>query len=230
MGTHDRESDCTGCLVGRLTNIRSYALLFSDSFNLSSKRRPYTLRIVSRYVYFDLFDAFLAWTHNTVRDRTESRPGRFALIAYNMPILSRLPNIISSSLSSTPQEPSQKSQIGELVQKTRTLELTISRLREQLSDSRSERQAERKEWAGECETVMGFHRIAHLQTNVILAQERVALEHERDRTRKERVAVIERNYYLTLSRAKEKELEIELKEKEYLINDAEKAREAAEVR
>jgi hypothetical protein len=155
-------------------------------------------------------------------------PGRAAL--HNMPILSRLPNIISSSLSSAPQEPSQKSKIDELVQKTRTFELTISRLREQLSDSRSERQAERKEWAGECETVMGFYRIAHLQKNVLLAQERVALEHERDRTRKERVAVIERNYYLVLSRAKEKELEIELKEKEYLLNDAEKAREAAEVR
>ena len=147
-----------------------------------------------------------------------------------MPILSRLPIIISSSLSSAPQEPPQKQHIDELVQKTRTLELTISRLREQLSESLSERQAERKQWAGECEAVMACQRIAHLRTNVFLAQERVALDYERDLTRKERVAVIQRDYNLILSRAREKELEIELKDKETLLHDAEKAREVAEVR
>ena len=150
-----------------------------------------------------------------------------------MPILSRLPNIISSSLSSAPQEPSiasQKAHIDEIVQKTRTLELTISDLREQLSESRSGWQAERKEWFGECETVMACHRIAHLRTNVLLAQERVVLEHERDFTRKERVAVIQRDFNLIISKAREKELAIELQDKATLLHDAEKAREAAEVR
>ncbi|KAH8994954.1 hypothetical protein EDB92DRAFT_1848437 [Lactarius akahatsu] len=150
-----------------------------------------------------------------------------------MPLLSRLPNLISSSLSSAPQEPliaSQKAQIDQLGQKTRTLELTISRLREQLSDSRSEWQTERTEWAGECETVMACHRIAHLETNVLLSRERIALEYERDLTRKERVAVVERDYHLILSKAREKELEIELKEKATLLHDAEKAREAAELK
>ncbi|KAH9178174.1 hypothetical protein EDB89DRAFT_1150242 [Lactarius sanguifluus] len=150
-----------------------------------------------------------------------------------MPLLSRLPNLISSSLSSAPQEPliaSQKAQIDQLGQKTRTLEITISRLQEQLSDSRSEWQTERKEWAGECETVMACHRIAHLETNVLLSRERVALEYERDLTRKERVAVVERDYHLILSKAREKELEIELKEKATLLHDAEKAREAAELK
>ncbi|KAI9461619.1 hypothetical protein BJY52DRAFT_1185434 [Lactarius psammicola] len=148
-----------------------------------------------------------------------------------MPILSRLPDLISSTLSPAPQGSliaSQKAHIDELGQKTRTLELTISRLREQLSDSRSEWQAERKEWVGECETVMACHRIAHLQTNVLLAQERVALEHERDLAHRERVAVVQRDYNLILSRAREKELGIELREKTTLLHDAEKAREAAE--
>ncbi|KAH9039693.1 hypothetical protein EDB84DRAFT_1477580 [Lactarius hengduanensis] len=150
-----------------------------------------------------------------------------------MPLLSRLPNLISSSLYSAPQEPliaSQKAQIDQLGQKTRTLELTSSRLREQLFDSRSEWQTERTEWAGECETVMACHRIAHLETNVLLSRERVALEYERDLTRKERVAVVERDYHLILSKAREKELEIELKEKATLLHDAEKAREAAELK
>ena len=136
-----------------------------------------------------------------------------------MPLLSRLPNILSSSLSSAPQEPSQ----NELKTRTLDLELTISRLREQW-------QAERKEWVGDCETVMACHRIAHLQKNVLLAQERVVLEHERDLTRKERVAVIQRDFNLILFKAREKELEIELKEKATLLHDAEKAREVAEVR
>jgi hypothetical protein len=150
-----------------------------------------------------------------------------------MHILSRLPTIISSSLSSAPQEPSiasQKAHIDEIVQKTRTLELTISDLREQLSESRSGRQAERAEWLGECETVMACHRIAHLQTNVLLAKERVGLEHERDRTRKERVAVIQRDFNLILSKAREKVLAIELKDKDILLHDAERARDAAQVR
>jgi uncharacterized membrane protein YccC len=147
-----------------------------------------------------------------------------------MPILSRLPTIISSSLSSAPQEPSQKAHIDEILQKTRTLELTISDLREQLSESRSGWQAERKEWLGECETVMACHRIAHLQTNVLLAKERVELEHKRDRTRKERVAVIQRDFNLILSKAREKVLAIELKDKEILLHDAERARDAAQVR
>jgi len=77
---------------------------------------------------------------------------------------------------------------------------------------------------------MACHRIAHLQTNVLLAQERVALEHERDLTHKERVAVVQRDYNLILSKARAKELEIELREKETLLHDAENAREVAEVR
>jgi hypothetical protein len=137
-----------------------------------------------------------------------------------MPILSRLPNIISS-LSSAPQEPSIAS---------RTLELTISSLQGQLSESRSEWQAERKEWLDECETVMACHRIAHLRTNVFLAQERVVIEHERDVTRKERVAVIQRDFNLILSKAREKELAIELKDNATLLHDAERARDVIEVR
>lgn len=77
---------------------------------------------------------------------------------------------------------------------------------------------------------MACHRIAHLQTNVLLAQERVELEHKRDRTRKERVAVISRDFNLILSKAREKELVIELKDKTTLLHDAERAKDAAQVR
>jgi hypothetical protein len=104
---------------------------------------------------------------------------------------------------------SQKAHINELVQKTRTLDNTIKDLHGQLTNSRAQWQAEHREWIDGCDSLMGCHRIAHLRTNVRLAQERVALSHERDLMRRERVAVIQRDYNLILFKAKEKELEIE---------------------
>jgi hypothetical protein len=104
---------------------------------------------------------------------------------------------------------SQKTHINELVQKTRTLDNTIKDLEEQLTNSRSQWQAEHREWIDGCDSLMAGHRIAHLRTNVRLAQERVALSHERDSIRRERVAIIQRDYNLILFKAREKELEIE---------------------
>jgi chromosome segregation ATPase len=104
---------------------------------------------------------------------------------------------------------SQKTHIDELVQKNRTLDDTIKRLQEQLSNSRTEWQVERKEWVDGCDTLSACYRIAQLRSNVFLAQERVALAHERDLTRRERIAVIQRDYNLILFKAREKELELE---------------------
>ena len=129
-----------------------------------------------------------------------------------MSIFSRLPTVLSSAPSSAPQEAmiaSQKAHIEDLVQKTRTLEQTVKRLQDQLSTSRAEWQAERKEWADGCDSLMACQRIAHLRTNVLLTQERVALAHERELTRRERVAVVQRDYNLILFKAREKELELE---------------------
>ncbi len=104
---------------------------------------------------------------------------------------------------------SQKTHINELVQKTRTLDNTIKELQEQLTNSRAQWQSEHREWIDGCDSLMACHRIAHLRTNVRLAQERVALAHERDSIRRERVAVIQRDYNLILFKAREKELEME---------------------
>jgi len=104
---------------------------------------------------------------------------------------------------------SQQAHINELVQKTRTLDNTIKDLQEQLTNSRAQWKAEHREWIDGCDSLMACHRIAHLRTNVRLAQERVALAHERDSIRRERVAVIQRDYNLILFKAREKELEIE---------------------
>ena len=129
-----------------------------------------------------------------------------------MSILSRIPNLIPSTPSSAPQEAmiaSQKAHINELVEKTRTLDNTIQQLQEQLTNSRAQWQAEHREWTDGCDSLMACHRIAHLRTNIRLAQERVAFAHERDLMRRERVAVIQRDYNLILFKAQEKELMIE---------------------
>jgi chromosome segregation ATPase len=129
-----------------------------------------------------------------------------------MSILSRIPNFLPSTPTSAPQDAmiaSQKTHIDELVQKTRTLDNTIKHLQEQLSNSRGEWQADRKEWVDGCDSLLACYRIAHLRTNVLLAQERVTLAHERDVTHRERIAVIQRDYNLILFKAREKELELE---------------------
>jgi len=137
--------------------------------------------------------------------------------------MSFLPRLLPSTPTSAPQEAmiaSQKAHIDELVQKNSMLDNTIKRLQEQLSNLRAEWQADRKEWADGCDSLMASHRIAHLRTNVLLAQERVALAHERDLTRRERVAVIQRDYNLILFKAWEKELEIEAGQLREELGDA----------
>ena len=104
---------------------------------------------------------------------------------------------------------SQQAHINELVQKSRTLDNTIKDLQDQLTNSRSQWQAEHREWIDGCDSLMACHRIAHLRTSVRLAQERIALAHERGAIRRERIAVIQRDYNLILFKAREKELEIE---------------------
>ena len=167
----------------------------------------------------DFLYAFLAGRHRWCeRGQLSLTPRRVTRVAFhnklglhtvvhNMSILSRIPNLISSSPSFAPQEAmiaSQQAHINELVQKTRTLDNIIKDLQEQLTNSRAQWQAEHREWIDGCDSLMACHRIAHLRTNVRLAQERVALAHERDSIRRERIAVIQRDYNLILFKAREK--------------------------
>ncbi|KAI0264414.1 hypothetical protein BC834DRAFT_844065 [Gloeopeniophorella convolvens] len=128
-------------------------------------------------------------------------------------ILNRLPTMrISSTPTSKPDEvliTSQKEHIEELVQEAQILKRDKKLLQDQVDTSRKEWKAERKEWADGCDSLMACHRVAHLRTNVLLAQERVALAHEREVARRERLAVIQRDFNLTLFQTREKELEIE---------------------
>jgi hypothetical protein len=207
---YNGESNRTRHFVGWLTHVSANALFVCNLFYLGSESGPYALRVVSWYMNFDVLYAPLGWRHR--RCEREQLARRATVQPTAMSFLSRIPNLIPSTPSSAPQEAmiaSQKADINELVQKTRMLDDTIQHLQEQLTNSGAQWQAEHREWTDGCDSLMACHRIAHLRTNVRLAQERVALAHERDITRRERVAVIQRDYNLILFKAREKELEIE---------------------
>jgi hypothetical protein len=169
---------------------------------------------------FDVLYAFLGGRHRRCERgqlsltprRLSTSPFTYFTVVHNMSTLFKIPNLIPSASSSAPQEAmiaSQQAHVNELVQKTRTLDKTIKDFQEQITNSRAQWQAEHREWTDGCDSLMACHRIAHLRTNVRLVQERVALAHERHSIRKERIAVIQRDYNLILFKAREKELEIE---------------------
>jgi hypothetical protein len=113
---------------------------------------------------------------------------------------------------------SKQGHIEDLVQKTRNLDHTIKKLRDELSleqtrakdavnDIKQQWRAEQKEWHAGCDALQACHRIAHLKTACTLDNERIAVVKEREITRRERLARIQRDYKITMFQAREAELE-----------------------
>ncbi|KAA1467519.1 hypothetical protein DENSPDRAFT_250563 [Dentipellis sp. KUC8613] len=120
---------------------------------------------------------------------------------------------------------SQRAHINELVQKTHVLEQRAKKLEgslqrqaevhhEQLEQVRAEWQAERVQWRDGCDSLQSLHRIAHARTTCLLEDERGALLKERDFSRKQRIALLQRDFRLTMFQAKETELETRVDELE----------------
>lgn len=122
---------------------------------------------------------------------------------------------------STPSEAmaaSQQSHINELVQKNRTLEHTAKRLQDTLALEQSRAKdavahiqaqwhAERAAWREGCDTLQACHRIVQLRTALELDQERMRVLREQDAARAERIAVLQRDFRITMFQVKEGELE-----------------------
>lgn len=145
----------------------------------------------------------------------------------------RAPTPLRSTPSLAPLEAmvaKKQAHIEELVTQTRTLEHTINKLRQALTDEQNRGkeavaalqqrwQAERLEWREGCESLQVVHRIAHLRTAAELDRERMALLKEREETRRERLARLQRDYRLVAFQSREvelgervAELELELEE------------------
>ena len=140
----------------------------------------------------------------------------------------RHPTPLTSAPASSPYEAmaaSQQAHIDDLVQKNRASEVLIKRLQQDLEREKERSldvaaklkaaaSEERREWKDGCDSLLAAHRIVHLRTRVELERERSAILKERDGIRKERLAVLQRDYRLTLFQARESQLERDVAELE----------------
>ncbi|EIW84268.1 hypothetical protein CONPUDRAFT_33782, partial [Coniophora puteana RWD-64-598 SS2] len=118
---------------------------------------------------------------------------------------------------------SQQSHIKELVQRNNDLEKTIKKLREDLAievarvrdaeiSGNDRLQKERKDWRDGCDTLQSCHRLAHLRTASLLEAERLSVLKEREALRRESVALLQRDFRLSLFQQRETELENQIME------------------
>lgn len=125
---------------------------------------------------------------------------------------------------------SQQTHIDDLVQKNRTLDHVAKKLKDELllEQARSREaakaikeqwQIESVEWREGCETLQACHRISHLRTHVELERERLAVVKEKDVTRMQIVAKLQRDFRILTFQVRESELERRIEELENTIED-----------
>lgn len=125
--------------------------------------------------------------------------------------------------------------IDDLVQKSRVAEHTSKRLQQTVQDEKERAhdamthlkatfQQEREEWQEGCNSLLASHRIVHLRTRNELDKEKLNLLKEKEENRKERIAVLYRDYKLTLFLAKESELEARIADLEDALEELEEGR------
>lgn len=150
----------------------------------------------------------------------------------SQPSFKKAPTPVGTTAPFSPHDAmvaSQQAHIEDLVQKTRTLEHTIKKLREELSLGQTRTQdavdiikqqwrAEQKDWHAGCDALQACHRIAHLRTACALDDERIAVLKEREIARRERLARMQRDYRITTFQAKEADLEGQIEDMQAELN------------
>ncbi|KAF9468083.1 hypothetical protein BDZ94DRAFT_1318186 [Collybia nuda] len=122
-------------------------------------------------------------------------------------------------------EASNQGQINDLVQRNRTLEHKVKKLSEQLTieesrakkavaDIRDEWKLKELEWREGCDTLQACYNIVLLRNNLELEKERMVVLKEMEVIRKERIKTLQRDFRITMFRAKEAELESRITELE----------------
>lgn len=138
-----------------------------------------------------------------------------------MSLVTRSPVRPLTAPSTAPQEAmiaSLQSHIDELVQKNRASEHTIKRLQQTLTDEEKRAadavvqmklaaKKENEEWKEGCDSLLASHRIVHLRTLIELDKERTNLLKERQENRRDRAAILHRDFKLTLFMAQQSDLE-----------------------
>ncbi|KAF5367584.1 hypothetical protein D9758_003712 [Tetrapyrgos nigripes] len=128
-------------------------------------------------------------------------------------------------------EASQRTHIDDLVQRNRTLEHTIKKLKEELNleksrsknainDIHAKWNKDKEEWRDGCDILQTLNRIEQLRLQVQLEKERSSVLHERDATRQERIQVLRRDAVLTTFKINEEELATKIEDLEQELVDA----------
>ena len=142
------------------------------------------------------------------------------------PSSKRVPTPVRTTAPFAPHDAmvaSQQGHIEDLVQKSRTLEHTIKKLREELILEQARAKdavdvvkqqwlVERNDWHAGCDALQACHRIAHLRTACALDEEQIAVLKEREIARREKLARLQRDYRITMFQARETELENQLED------------------
>ncbi|KAG9315333.1 glycoside hydrolase superfamily [Chiua virens] len=155
-------------------------------------------------------------------------------------------------LLTKPWSRQQHAHINDLVQKNRSAEQTVRKLKEDLSKAAADilalnderkswegdRKAwtierhklmdERKTWAEGCDTMQACHRIQQCRVACALDDERVAVLKMQEVARREQLKRLQRDYKITKFQAREAELEAQLEEAEELKEEAMEVRDQHE--
>ncbi|KAF8825137.1 hypothetical protein HHX47_DHR7000616 [Lentinula edodes] len=132
-------------------------------------------------------------------------------------------------------EASQQSHIDDLVQRNRTHEQTIRKLKDELAqeknraktvvqDIQTKLHAEKREWREACDTLQSCHRIHQLRLHVELEKQRSGQLAEQDLLRKEKVAALQREFAITKFQIQESLLERQILELEDKVAELEQLR------
>ncbi|EPT05541.1 hypothetical protein FOMPIDRAFT_1057277 [Fomitopsis schrenkii] len=149
----------------------------------------------------------------------------------------RAPTPLRSAPSSGPMDAMVKNmqdQIDDLVAKNRTLDHTVSKLREAVAEEQKRGsdgvdalqktfKQERAAWIRGCDAIQAVHRLAHARTLVELDRERMAILREREAARIERLARLQRDFRLVEFQRREFDLEKRVVELERELEDQQRA-------
>jgi hypothetical protein len=130
------------------------------------------------------------------------------------------PVFVSTSPSLGPaaaRAATQDAQIAQLVQQNRTLEHSLTQLRNQLQAEKARGtdavnqikdrwKSESREWRDGCDALQAKHRLAHLGTRVALEHERGLRLEDKEVLTREKTATLLREFKLTLFQARETDL------------------------
>ena len=122
-------------------------------------------------------------------------------------------------------EASNQSQIDDLVKRNRVLEhlnkkqaedyaAEIQKSKDAVLSLQKQWQAEQAEWRHGCDVLQSYHRIVQLRIVAEAEGERVNVLKEMDATRKEKLKRLQRDYRITMFKARETELEERISELE----------------